>query len=100
MIGVDYELFWTLNPKSLIPFVRAFDLKSKYDDRVAWQQGAYIRLAILSSLDKNNKYPSSPFMSSPIASETPEERQERIKDKMFRQMELLNSRFRKEDNNG
>lgn len=97
MIGVDYELFWTLNPKSLTPFVKAFDLKMKYDDKVAWQLGVYVKMAITSSFDKNAKYPTSPAMSSKSAVETPEERQARIKEKMFQQMALINSQFRKED---
>lgn len=97
MIGVDYELFWTLNPKSLTPFFKAFSMKIKYEDRMTWQQGAYIRMAIASCFNKDSKYPSSPLASTKLVQETEEEKQQRIKNKMFKQMEFLNQRFRKED---
>lgn len=90
MIGVDYDLFWTLNPKSLSPFVKAFDLKQKYDDRLAWQTGAYIRYAIASVLSKGNAYPQEPFSSKGVQREmTPEE----IKEKMMRNAEIINIRL-------
>lgn len=61
-IGVDYDLFWGLNPKSLTPFVKAFSLRQKYDDVVAWNHGKYIQLAIASNFTKGAKYPEAPFM--------------------------------------
>jgi len=39
MIGVEYDLFWRLNPKSLTPFVKAFSMKAKYEDSLAWTMG-------------------------------------------------------------
>lgn len=97
MMGVDYELFWTLNPKSLSPFIKAFSLSEERVDRMAWINGAYIRMAVGSLLSKNNKYPDQPLFGVKEISE--EMRQARIKEKMFMQMELLNSRFRKEELN-
>jgi hypothetical protein len=96
MMGVDYELFWKLNPKSLSPFVKAFSLKQKYQDTMAWQSGQYIKLAITSSFNKESKYPNKPFMS--VEKEKPAVcDSEAIKSRMFSQMEILNKRFRKED---
>ena len=93
MIGVNYDLFWTLNPKSLSPFIKAFSLKQKYDDSIAWKHGLYVRMAIASSLGKNVKYPNKPFMDdSTERVMTPQE----IKERMLRQMKLVNSRFEKE----
>lgn len=99
MIGVDYELFWTLNPKSLSPFIKAFSLRMKYDDKVAWQHGIYVKLAIASSFNKNSKYPTSPSMSSIPVVETEKDKQNKIKEKMFQQMSLLNLRFGTEVSN-
>jgi hypothetical protein len=97
MIGVDYDLFWTLNPKSLKPFVKAFDLKTQYDDRVAWQSGLYIRMAVASVISKQAKYPSSPLLVTHKVNRTPEDIQRDIKEKMLRQMKIINSRFGKEE---
>ena len=63
-IGVDYDLFWSLNPKSLEPFVKAFSLKEKHADYLAWLQGKYIQMAVGSTLSKEVKYPSKPFLES------------------------------------
>ena len=93
MIGVDYELFWTLNPKSLSPFVKAFNLKQRYDDAMAWSNGAYVRMAIASSLSKNVKYPSKPLMSKgedkPMTSEE-------IKRRVMAHAQIINQKFKKE----
>jgi hypothetical protein len=94
MMGVDYELFWTLNPKSLSPFVKAFNLKQKYDDTMAWALGNYIKHAIVSSFSKTVKYPLSPMLSSNVKRDMePEE----IKQKMFQRMAMVNQRFGKEE---
>ena len=62
-IGVDYDLFWVLNPKSLQPFVKAFSLKQQYDDAVAWNIGRYVQQAISSNFAKNFKYPNKPMLA-------------------------------------
>lgn len=93
-MGVDYELFWTLNPKSLSPFVKAFSLKQEYNDTLAWQYGMYVRLAIGSSFSKDSKYPSKPLLTKKVADTTmsPEE----IKARVMAKMNKLNSQFGKE----
>lgn len=90
MIGVNYDLFWTLNPKSLQPFIKAFDLKRKYDDEIAWRNGMYVKMAIASSLSKENKYPERPITMKDVVIEVP---QEVIMERFLRHVELLNSRF-------
>lgn len=94
MIGVDYDLFWTLNPKSLSPFIKAFDLKQKYDDTVAWQQGYYIRMAIASCFDKNAKYPSKPLGNKEKDSEMDNEE---IKRRFLAHANMINRQFGKEE---
>lgn len=93
MMGVDYELFWTLNPKSLSPFVKAFNLKQKYDDAISWQSGLYIRLAIASALNKQSKYPQKPMMSEPV--EDKPMTSEEIKNKVMAQATRINAKFGK-----
>lgn len=90
MLGVDYDLFWTLNPKSLAPFVKAFELKQNYDDRLAWQFGAYIRYSIASTLSKGAKYPQQPFSEQGKSRDmTPDE----IKERMMANVEIINMRI-------
>lgn len=89
MIGVDYDLFWTLNPKSLSPFIKAFELKQDYDDELAWRLGAYVKVAITSSLGDSN-YPEQPFSKKRTKKYmTPDE----IKEKMMVNAEIINARL-------
>jgi len=100
MMGVAYDLFWTLNPKSLKPFIKAFSLKQKYDDMLAWQSGHYIRLAIGSSMNKSIKYPTSPLLEGKVKKEmTLEEKRKEMKDKMMGRMNLINKKFGKGEDN-
>jgi hypothetical protein len=93
MIGVDYDLFWKLNPKSLEPFIKAFSLKQKYDDTVAWYSGMYVKMAIASSFNKSAKYPSVPMTSEKVEYEMP---QEVIKSRFLKHMEAINAKKRSE----
>lgn len=95
MMGVDYNLFWTLNPKSLSPFTKAFNLKIQYDDRLAWQHGKYITVAVASVLDNKTKYPTKPFLEDMdnLIEETPQDRMNRIKEKMLMNMVVINQKF-------
>ena len=95
MMGVDYELFWTLNPKSLSPFNKAFDLKQKYDDGISWQNGYYIRMAIASAMSKEAKYPTRPLSTKDV--QKVEMSSEEIKRKFMTQANLINAKFGKED---
>lgn len=92
MIGVSYELFWGLNPKTMAPFIKAFELKKETDDFNAWQQGLYIRMAIASCLDAKAKYPELPVMqrqSNKIAKKDITMSPEEIKAKMFKTMNIM-----------
>ena len=99
-MGVDYELFWTLNPKTLKPFIKAFSLKQRQDDFLAWQQGAYIRLAIASVFAKSEKvkYPPEPLGEKQYKKKVKQpSQQDLIKEKMMERMRAINQRFRKEE---
>jgi hypothetical protein len=97
MMGVDYELFWTLNPKSLSPFTKAFSLKQKYDDSMAWQSGVYIRMAIVSSLNKEAKYPKRPMMADKVKEKGMSS--EEIKNRVMAQSQKINAKFEKKGGN-
>jgi len=94
MIGVDYDLFWTLNPKSLFPFTKAFSLKREYDDYKLWTAGLYIRSAVASVLNKSAKYPQKPIG----VSSNNECDMKTIKERFLRQANKINIQFRKENN--
>lgn len=98
MMGVDYDLFWTLNPKSLAPFIKAFELSQRNEDRLAWQSGQYIKLAIGSSMSNKVKYPKEPFMGwgeneKVVVEDTATRKMKKIKQTMMERMGILNSRF-------
>ena len=64
-IGVDYDLFWSLNPRKLQPFVKSFEMKQKikteYINYQTWLQGIYFGRALVASLDKNQEYFKEPI---------------------------------------
>jgi len=99
-MGVEYNLFWTLNPKTFKPFVKAFYLKKQQDDTFAWLQGSYIMEAIGATMSKNHKYPTQPRSANGEididSSETVEEkRYNRMKEAILRDVEIFNKRFEK-----
>lgn len=96
MMGVNYDLFWTLNPKSLHPFIKAFELKTKYENTLQWQQGLYIQFAVGSILSKDINYPNSPF-GDKVKRNTVEDNS-MFKEKMLQRMNFINSRFEEGEN--
>ena len=64
-IGVDYDLFWSLNPRKLQAFVKSFKMKQKikteYINFQTWLQGIYFGKALVASLDKNQEYFEEPI---------------------------------------
>lgn len=91
MIGVEYDLFWTLNPKSFASFVKAFELKREYQDYNNWSLGMYIRSAVASVLDSKNKYPETPLTQKPKVDVN-----KAVRERIIAKAISINSRFRKE----
>lgn len=58
---MTYELYWDGRPELVIPYRQADVLRQKRQNNDAWLQGAYFRLAILSTLEKKAKYPKQPI---------------------------------------
>lgn len=72
-IGVDYELFWDLDPDTLQPFVKAFTLSQEHKDLEAWRLGHYMQFAVGSMLSKDVQYPDKPFSYDGYEEELDEE---------------------------
>lgn len=89
-MGVSYGEFWDLSPRDLKPIIRAFGVKQDMDDKARWEQGLYIKLAIGSSLSKDNKYPQNPFYHK-ADERSP---QDIIKERFMRDMAKINSHFK------
>lgn len=64
-MGVDYTLFWTLNPRKLKPFIQAYKdkIKARHAEinLSAWLTGIYNRQAIVSALEPKVKYFDKPI---------------------------------------
>jgi hypothetical protein len=64
-IGIDYNLFWQLNPKKLEPFVESFkqrqEIKHNENNLAAWLQGIYNSRAIAAVFSKDEKYFEKPI---------------------------------------
>lgn len=64
-IGIPYELFWTLNPRKLIPFQKTEKIRYERDlstaNLISWLSGKYVTEAIASCFGKNHKYPINPY---------------------------------------
>ena len=102
MMGVNYDLFWTLNPKSLTPFIKAFELKMEHEDTTSWQNGLYVRLAVLSIMDSKIKYPNKPLsVKEKVVKDDDEEmiankKMNKIKQAMLERMSIVNHNLNKE----
>ena len=64
-MGVDYHLFWQLNPRRLQPFVKAYQEEQKAQleraNFAAWLSGIYVTHSIAASLGENARYPEKPI---------------------------------------
>ena len=89
VIGVNYELFWTLSPPKLEPFIEAFKQKqiAKRDEMNlnAWLNGAYVSNAISSFFCMNSQYPSEPM----VLGERDEERELNNEIKQFEALAIF-----------
>lgn len=77
-IGVDYSIFWTLNPKKLESFAKAFKQKTEFEFKrkkeeinfSAWLNGIYFGEAVSALFNKRCKYPKEPFPLEPPTEES------------------------------
>lgn len=64
-IGVPYDVFWHLNPRTLQPFIMAYEQKQKDDmerlDYSAWLNGLYVMRAVGAAFSDKVKYFEKPL---------------------------------------
>jgi len=104
-IGIEYNLFWKLNPRKIKPFYEAHKIKRKMLDEEMWCMGAYIHNAVLSAVEKNlagkkakTSYLEKPFMqeeTKPTEQNTDKEKEERMKKvkAVFQSLEIMKANF-------
>jgi hypothetical protein len=65
VVGISYELFPSLNPKMIEPFMKAHNMKEEEEYKqinyTAWLNGMYVASAISACFSKNSKYPEKPY---------------------------------------
>ena len=97
-IGVDYTVFWGLNPKKLEIFAKAYrkrienemKLKREEINFSAWLTGAYIGEMASSLLSKRHKYPKAPHS---LEEPTEEEHMSQIKSKFLSWSNKVNAQI-------
>ena len=91
---MPYELFWDGRPELVIPYRKADILLQKRSNNDAWMQGAYIRLAVASVLDKKAKYPKEPFtIDEPVNQDGMTAKQEKAKAAFLAFVERFNQKM-------
>lgn len=89
-IGIDYRLFWHLNPTKLKPFAEADELKQKNklkeQELISYMHNIYTLRAIGACLSKKSKYPEKPL--NILASDKKQDK-ELTEDEIKRQREAL-----------
>ena len=109
--GMTEAEFWTMNPKRIRPYKKAYEMKLKEKDEESWLQGLYFHQALLASVGnmfrgkgaKPYQYPDKPFTSSskPVASNKPlseEERKQQVNN-LFLSLKVMQSNFNNEHKN-
>lgn len=81
-IGVEYSLFYSLNPTKIEPFINAHMIKQEVElDKIyleSWLNGQYV-LSALGMLLGNSDYPTKPLT---VAETKLEEKEEEIEEKL------------------
>ena len=79
-IGVDFKTFMECNPYELRAYDKAHNQKQQLFDGLMWQMGIYVRLAIGSAMNKENKYPENPMslQKKELSTENDPEANERL----------------------
>lgn len=103
-IGVPYELFWTLNPRKLQPFIEAQKQKQKLLDSNMWLMGMYIQSAVTVAVEHNlagkkaqTKYLEKPLLETKEQSEREEilteEQKKKQVDNLFLGLQIRKDNF-------
>lgn len=65
IMGVDYDTFWRLTPKKLLPFLKAYEERKREELKqinfASWMSGIYVSYSIASVMGDKNIYPERPL---------------------------------------
>lgn len=77
-LGISEELFWTLNPKRLHPYLEAEKLIQEKRDAEMWRMGMYVCDAVRTAVDNvvNGRKSQARYMDKPILEQYREAHQE------------------------
>lgn len=77
-LGISEELFWTLNPKRLHPYLEAEKLIQEKRDAEMWRMGMYVYNAVQAAVDNvvNGRKSQAKYMDKPLLEQYKEAHQE------------------------
>lgn len=77
-LGISEELFWTLNPKRLHPYLEAEKLMQEKRDTEMWRMGMYVYDAVRTAVDNvvNGRKSQAKYMDKPLLEQYKEAKQE------------------------
>lgn len=92
-LGISEELFWTLNPKKLHPYLEAEKLMQEKRDAEMWRMGMYVYDAVRTAVGNvvNGRKSQAKYMDKPLLEQYKEAKQEveLTEDEKMRQVEAL-----------
>ena len=92
-LGITEELFWTLSPSRLYPYLEADKRKQEKRDLEMWRMGFYVQNAVAVAIDKvlNGRKSTLEYMDKPLLAQVKESQQEveLSEDEKMRQVEAL-----------
>lgn len=90
-VGVDYELFWELNPTLLKPFFKAYQLKSdrhmQEESMISYWNGIYVAHAV--SLIGGGKFPNEPLKLFKTFEELEKENREPTEEEILQERQRI-----------
>lgn len=111
-MDMSQELFWTLNPTTLKPYVEAYKLKKEREDAEMWRMGIYVLSAVRTGVENvlagrkaKAEYLAEPLMQTAqqeaIAENMSEDEQAKQVEMFFMKLDVLaaNSRLEKKIKN-
>lgn len=92
-LDMSEDLFWTLNPKRLHPYIEADKMKQENRDAEMWRMGMYVQNAVAVAIDKvlNGRKSVLEYMDKPILTKYKESQGEveLTEEEQMRQVEAL-----------
>ena len=88
------DRFWESTPRSLKPYVTAFNIRRKNEDERDWIAGMYVAHAIGSTMSKSGKYPDKALLADVAVNERDAERIKQQKvELLFAQLNAMQANF-------